>query len=107
MDRHVANTEFVDGVKRPVFESPDGRQYVVDDDGELARVRCLVYFSRHLTRRVGHALRRPAQHRRFRLLILCRECAVGTGEDVAHQPARTDAPANVVGMSVRGETAPQ
>jgi hypothetical protein len=35
MDWHVANTEFVDGVTRPVFETPDGRQYVVDDDGEL------------------------------------------------------------------------
>jgi len=35
MDRHVATTEFVDGVWREVWETPDGRQYVVDDDGEL------------------------------------------------------------------------
>jgi hypothetical protein len=35
MDRHVATTEFVDGVWREVWETPDGRQYVVDDDGEF------------------------------------------------------------------------
>jgi len=34
MDRHVANTEFVDGVSRPVFETPEGKQYVIGDDGE-------------------------------------------------------------------------
>jgi hypothetical protein len=35
MDRNVANCEFVDGVTRTVFETPDGRQNVVDDDGEF------------------------------------------------------------------------
>jgi hypothetical protein len=34
IDRHVADTEFVDGVWRPVYETPEGRQYVIDPDGE-------------------------------------------------------------------------
>jgi hypothetical protein len=30
----VAVTDFADGVRRSVFEEPDGRQYVYDNDGE-------------------------------------------------------------------------
>jgi hypothetical protein len=30
----VAFTEFADGVRRSVYEEPDGRQYVIDKDGE-------------------------------------------------------------------------
>ena len=30
----IAYVWFVDGVKRPIFEEPNGRQYVIDDDGE-------------------------------------------------------------------------
>ena len=33
-DRHVADTVFTDGHWRAVYEQPDGRQYVIDDDGE-------------------------------------------------------------------------
>jgi hypothetical protein len=33
-DVHVADTVFTDGVWRAVYEQPDGRQYVIDDDGE-------------------------------------------------------------------------
>jgi hypothetical protein len=33
MDEHVATVEFTDGAWRPVYEQPDGRQYV-DVDGE-------------------------------------------------------------------------
>jgi hypothetical protein len=28
MDQHVATVEFTDGVWRPVYEQPDGRQYI-------------------------------------------------------------------------------
>jgi hypothetical protein len=34
-DRHVAFTEFDYGPLRPVHERPGGRQYVIDNDGEL------------------------------------------------------------------------
>ena len=34
MDRHVCDTEFTDGVWRPVYETPSGRQYVIDAEGE-------------------------------------------------------------------------
>jgi hypothetical protein len=34
MPEPVAYIEFTDGLRRPVFEEPDGRQYVLDDDGE-------------------------------------------------------------------------
>ena len=34
MDRVVAHVEFLGGAMRPVYEQPDGRQYVHDDDGE-------------------------------------------------------------------------
>jgi hypothetical protein len=30
----VAFGDFVDGLRRSVYEEPDGRQYVVDNDGE-------------------------------------------------------------------------
>jgi hypothetical protein len=33
-DPIIAHVHFVDGVRRPVFESIDGRQYVLGDDGE-------------------------------------------------------------------------
>jgi hypothetical protein len=33
-DPIVAYVDFVDRVRRPVFEQLDGRQYVFDDDGE-------------------------------------------------------------------------
>jgi len=33
-DPIIAYLTFVDGARRPVFEQPDGRQYVLDDDGE-------------------------------------------------------------------------
>jgi hypothetical protein len=33
-DEHVASTEFLGGAMRPVFQTPEGRQYVVDDDGK-------------------------------------------------------------------------
>jgi hypothetical protein len=28
----IAYVDFVDGITRPVFAAPDGRQYVMDDD---------------------------------------------------------------------------
>jgi hypothetical protein len=34
MDEHVADVEFTDGVWRPVYQQPDGRQYVIDASGE-------------------------------------------------------------------------
>ena len=34
MDQHLADVDFVDGIRRPVSETPTGRQYVVDDDGQ-------------------------------------------------------------------------
>jgi hypothetical protein len=33
-DEQVCQTEFVDGSMRPVYETPEHRQYVLDDDGE-------------------------------------------------------------------------
>jgi hypothetical protein len=33
MDQHVASIEFTDGVWCRVYETSDGRQYVIDDDG--------------------------------------------------------------------------
>lgn len=33
-DSIIAYIWFADGVKRPVYQSADGRQYVVDDEGE-------------------------------------------------------------------------
>ena len=36
MDILIAYTFFTDGTKRPIFEQLDGRQYVLDDDGERA-----------------------------------------------------------------------
>jgi hypothetical protein len=35
LDRIIAYTGFSDGPRRPVYEQPDGRQYVVADDGEF------------------------------------------------------------------------
>ena len=47
MPEPIAYVWFVDGVKRPIFAEPDGKQYVLDDDGEpiygvwyIARTRC-------------------------------------------------------------------
>jgi hypothetical protein len=34
MDEYVATIQFSDGVWHPVYEEGDGRQYVIDDDGE-------------------------------------------------------------------------
>ena len=34
MDFIVCYTRFTDGQRRPVYETPDMRQYVIDDDGE-------------------------------------------------------------------------
>ena len=34
MDQIVAHVWFVDAIKRTVFQQADGRQYVLDDDGE-------------------------------------------------------------------------
>ena len=34
MDFVVAYTRFTDGQRRPVYETPDQRQYVIDDDGQ-------------------------------------------------------------------------
>jgi hypothetical protein len=33
-DRHICNTEFTDGAWRPVYETPSGRQYIIDEEGE-------------------------------------------------------------------------
>jgi hypothetical protein len=33
-DRHIADVEFTSGAWRPVWETPQGRQYVLLDDGE-------------------------------------------------------------------------
>ena len=33
-DQRLGEIELVDGSRRPVFEEPGGRQYVVDDNGE-------------------------------------------------------------------------
>lgn len=33
-DPVVAHVDFLDDVRRPVYEQPDGRQYVYDNDGE-------------------------------------------------------------------------
>ncbi len=32
MDRYICDTKLTDGVWRPVYETPEGRQYVVDDN---------------------------------------------------------------------------
>jgi hypothetical protein len=34
VDEPVAHVEFTEGALRPVFESTDGGQYVIGDDGE-------------------------------------------------------------------------
>ena len=34
MDHVVAYTNFILGQRRPVYETPDMRQYVIGDDGE-------------------------------------------------------------------------
>jgi hypothetical protein len=34
-DRIIGEVDFVDGSRRLVYEGPDGRQYVLDDEGEL------------------------------------------------------------------------
>ena len=34
MDEHIATIWFIDGVWRPVYEGADGRQYVIDGDGQ-------------------------------------------------------------------------
>jgi hypothetical protein len=36
MDEHVATISFIDGVWHPIYEDADGRQYVIDGDGEKA-----------------------------------------------------------------------
>jgi hypothetical protein len=36
-DPLIARVRFVDGAERSVFEDLDGRQYVLDDDGEPIR----------------------------------------------------------------------
>jgi len=33
-DRHIAQIDFVDGVRRYVFRTPDGRQYVLNAAGK-------------------------------------------------------------------------
>jgi hypothetical protein len=33
-DPVIAQVDFVDGIRRPVFEQLDGRQYVLSDEGE-------------------------------------------------------------------------
>jgi hypothetical protein len=35
-DEPIAYVDFADGVSRPVFEQVNGRQYVLDDEGERA-----------------------------------------------------------------------
>jgi hypothetical protein len=35
MDQHVATISFIDGVWHPAYECADGRQYVIDGDGEM------------------------------------------------------------------------
>jgi hypothetical protein len=35
MDTLIGKARFVDGSRRDVFQQPDGRQYVLDDAGEL------------------------------------------------------------------------
>jgi len=35
MDPPIAFVEFADGITRPVYVAPDGRQYVVDPYGHL------------------------------------------------------------------------
>jgi hypothetical protein len=32
--RHVADIDFVDGVRRPAWETRNSRQFVLQDDGE-------------------------------------------------------------------------
>ena len=34
MDRHVADTEFVGAIRRPVYETSQGRQYGLGDERE-------------------------------------------------------------------------
>jgi hypothetical protein len=34
MDTHVADVDFVDGVRRQVYQDRQGRQYVIDETGE-------------------------------------------------------------------------
>jgi hypothetical protein len=41
LDPVIAHVGFVDGVSRAVFEQLDGRQYVLDDDGDRV---CGVWF---------------------------------------------------------------
>lgn len=38
MYKHVATIEFTDGVSRPVYEGANGRQYVIDTDGDGGKV---------------------------------------------------------------------
>lgn len=35
-DPIIAYADFLDGIRRAVFEEPGGRQYVIDNDGEKA-----------------------------------------------------------------------
>ncbi|OAI54780.1 hypothetical protein AYO44_14205 [Planctomycetaceae bacterium SCGC AG-212-F19] len=35
-DTIVAHVDFVDGIRRAVYEEPSGRQYAIDNDGERA-----------------------------------------------------------------------
>ena len=50
MPEPIAYTEFVGGVLRPIFETFDGRQYVVDNDNEP------VYGAWFVSRRLAVAL---------------------------------------------------
>ena len=34
MVEHIATIWFIDGVWRPVYERADGRQYIIDGDGD-------------------------------------------------------------------------
>jgi PBCV-specific basic adaptor domain len=33
-NEQVASTEFAGGAMRPVYQTPEGRQYVIDDNGQ-------------------------------------------------------------------------